>query len=88
MTTELQKCRLFLRQNGWKIDGHASKGTGYTTYVNGSLCAVDINDEEVVLVDDTGDYLHLPLNYYALVGALIEHRQLATNYTSWNSIKH
>lgn len=79
MKTSL-RCKQFLIQNGWTYDPVSKIGSG--AYIKGTSIAIDFGDDEIVLLDDTGDFLHLPMNYYALVGALIEFRQLPLNYQS------
>lgn len=68
----------FLKKNGYKEE--SDKGGEYRSFFKGDLCAIDIGVDEIVFIDDTGDFLHLPLNYYALIGALIHFRQLSVNY--------
>jgi hypothetical protein len=80
--TQRGKCHVFLTANGWEAVPEEEKDSHYESYRHKSLCTIDMDDEELVFVDDTGDFLHLPLNYYALIGALIEYRQLAINYKS------
>ena len=72
------KCKKLIVRNGWKYDVLKHGGSG--AYNKEGLCSIDFDVDEIVLLDDTGDFLHLPMNYYALVGALIEYRQLAINY--------
>jgi len=78
--TQSERCKKFLRLNGWEYDQKNRGGSG--AYIKGNLCAVEIDEDEIVLLDDTGDFAHLPLNYYALVGALMEMRQVCTSYVS------
>jgi hypothetical protein len=73
---EKQKCISFLNRNGWKKEDDV--------YVKNNLVAVDLTDNAtIVLLDDTGDFLHIPMNYYSLLGALIDHRQIPVNYLGW-----
>ncbi|MEO9884028.1 MAG: hypothetical protein ABJG33_00180 [Balneola sp.] len=41
---------------------------------------LDINDCQIVFLDETGDFLHLPMNKYALLGALIQLKQISVDY--------
>ena len=75
---EFKKCMRFLKKNGWHYQ-ETSKGEP-GVYVNELLVAVELHKDEIVLLDGHGDFLHLPMNYYALVGAMIEFRQIACNY--------
>jgi hypothetical protein len=86
--TELEKCIEFLTKNGWEFDA-TSKDSDYMLYTKGDLVGVDINKHEIVFVGGEGDFLHLPVNYYVLIGALLEHRQVTTSYISclpWNKL--
>ena len=75
------RCTRFLRMNGWKYDPfNNGRGSGY--YLKEDLFAIEVTLDGIVLLDDTGDFLHLPLNYYALIGVLLEYRQLPINYKS------
>lgn len=78
---DLEKCENFLNVNGYipMYDEDALKdGQDYQTYYKDSetLFSIDINDEEIVFIDDFGDFLHLPVNFYCLLGALIHYRQI------------
>ena len=85
MSKVKEKCIKFLIMNGYIYSNEIDTDiTTYTTYTKVGACAIDIDEDEIVLIDDTGDFLHLPLNYYALIGALIEHRQIAVDYKSIN----
>lgn len=75
---EMKKIITFLEKNGYKEDSDAC--SEYRAFNKSNASSVDINNREIVLVGERGDWLHLPLNYYALVGALIHHRQLACDY--------
>jgi hypothetical protein len=75
-----KRCERFLKVNGWKYDPKTQNGCGY--YLNGDHCAVDVTGDQIVLIDDSGDFLHLPINYYALVGAMLESKQITAVYKS------
>lgn len=78
--TEQQRCENLLINNGWALDPEATSCGEYSSFYKEGLVSVDINNQEIVLVNDCGDFCHLPVNYYSLVGALIEYRQIAVNY--------
>lgn len=61
---DIQKVVDFLKANGWKYD---SKDTYMHFYKKDSI-AVDVGTDEVVFIDDSGDFAHIPLNFYAVVG--------------------
>jgi hypothetical protein len=73
-----EKCIDFLKANGWKEDSEPE--SDYRSFYKKNVNAIDVSDDEIVLLDDTGDYLHLPVNYYALIGALIHHSQIGIGY--------
>jgi hypothetical protein len=50
------------------------------SYTKPGMSTVEICLDEIVFIDDTGDWLHIPLNIYALIGALFENRMIAANY--------
>lgn len=77
----------FLELNGWVFqEEHADAGEDYVvTFVNGDKIGIELwphGDKEIVFIGDVGDVLHIPYNYYALVGALIECRQICICYKS------
>ena len=79
--TQNTRCRKFLINNGWRLDPKCGGGSG--AYINGEHCAVEVDGEEqIVFLDDTGDFLTVPVNYYALIGALLECRQITAGYIS------
>lgn len=77
----LKRCIKFLESNGWAANYEPENEDEFLSLMKDECIGIDINKYEIVLIDGTGDFLHLPLNYYALVGALIEYRQIAINYT-------
>jgi hypothetical protein len=70
----------FLKSNGYTED--TEKGSEYRSFFKNGLSSIDVNNDEIVFIGDEGDWLHIPLNYYALIGALLHHRELASNYIS------
>lgn len=76
----LKRCVKFLLENGWeKATDNYDK---FYSYCRKNSVDVDISEEEIVLIGENGDFLHMNLNYFALVGALIEYRQIGFNYIS------
>lgn len=71
----------FLKKNGWSFEYEDKQ---YWTFNKEGSCEiqVSVNDDKIVLLDDTGDFLHLYINYYTLIGVLMEYRQIACNYKS------
>lgn len=74
------RCIIFLEQNGWKCDIATDDYTFY--YRDCDHFGIDINDKEIVIIADIGDIENLPINYYALIGFLMEYRQIDCGYTS------
>lgn len=70
----------FLKSNGYEEE--TEKGSDYRSFHKKNASSIDINKNEIVLIGDRGDWLHIPVNYYALLGALIHHRQLACDYVA------
>lgn len=70
----------FLTKNGYKED--TEKGAEYRSFFKDGLSSIDVNGDEIVFIGEEGDWLHIPVNYYALIGALLYYRQLATNYVA------
>ena len=75
------RCIIFLEQNGWKCDIDTPTNE-YTSYCKDGYIGVDFNDNEMVFISDTGDFLHVPINYYTLVGVMMEYRQIDCGYVS------
>jgi len=76
-----KRCKQFLTENGWKHDIDNDDGD-YESYYKTMYPTIDIGNDEIVFVDNNGDFLHLPINYYALIGALIECRSIDMGYKS------
>lgn len=76
------KCGRFLEANGWKLDSERKYATEGDVYLNDTAPAIQVLAGEIVFLDDSGDFLHIPKNYFALVGAMIEYRMLTFSYNS------
>ena len=68
---ERKKIADFLIKNGWKYDG---KDDDYRIYDCEGRASVDVGKDEIVFVGDIGDFAHIPLSYYALVGFVYVNR--------------
>lgn len=75
-----EKITNFLSKYGYRV---ADSNEEFTSYENedDSLFGMDIYDNEIVFISDEGDFLHLPLNIFALVGALVYYRQIPVNFS-------
>ena len=76
---ETEKCVKLLEANGYKIRTNTDGVFCYTP-VSAKCSDVEICPDEIVFVGDNGDWLHIPVNYYALIGALIHFSQLGIGY--------
>jgi len=72
-----KKIITFLKANNYNEEEIDSD---YISFFKSACSSVDICKEEIVLIGEEGDWLHLPVNFYALLGALIHHRELACDY--------
>lgn len=77
----------FIKSNGWKSEPCAFKcSVEYISFDKDGCYGIDISDDEIVLIDETGDFMHISLGYhsrYTLLGVLIYHRQLAMSFKQW-----
>lgn len=71
----------FLLKNGYTQDSD-DVNYEYISFNKSGVSSIHISEDDIVFVDNSGDWLHIPLNYYALIGALIDFRQIAINYES------
>lgn len=70
----------FVINNGWAI--YEVSGD-FNCYCKKDNIGIDISDDEVVLIDDTGDYCHMPLNSlakYTLLGKLFTDHAISIDY--------
>lgn len=75
--SEKQKVAEFLKANGWKLN---NKTDGYNSYLKDDAIAIDVNEEYMVFLGESGDFLHTKTNLYTLIGVLMTYRQLPFNY--------
>ena len=74
---QLEKCIKFLENNGYSKQDSEEE---FQSMVKANVSRIDLNENEIVFIDDIGDWIHLPCNYYALIGALIHYSQLGIGY--------
>jgi len=74
-----QKCKDFLLNNGYT---EYISDPAYLSFehISKSVSLIDILEEEIVFISDEGDWLHIPINYYALIGSLIHFSQIGIGY--------
>lgn len=69
---EYKRCQKLLKTLGF-TGIPKLKNDDYKSYIKQGSIGVDINKAEIVLVGEFGDFLQLPVNYYALLGALMHY---------------
>jgi len=85
---QLKKCIEFLKANGFEqlieINENPDSVDDYISFLKKDLIQIDIakDGSEIVFIDDSGDFLTICCNYYALLGALMEYHLIAWNYVS------
>lgn len=78
---EKDKCILFLQQNGWRCDID-NPSEEYDSYYKEGYIGVDFDGNRMVFIGENGDFLHELINYYTLIGVLMEYRQIDCGYAS------
>ena len=79
---EKARCESFLLANGWEI---SERCTDYTSFDKHGYLSISIDYDDsvhhkIVFLDETGDFHHMPLSYYALLGFLFENEQITDGY--------
>ena len=76
----------FLLLNGYEETTTEHSGPDLRQFARGDNFPIDIitDDPEIVFISEWGDFLHIPYNVYALIGALMQLRQVSISY-NWNS---
>jgi hypothetical protein len=73
------KCTNFLIDNGYIIkednEDFISLSPPHTNCSDIEICK-----DEIVFIGEIGDWLHIPLNYFALLGAMIDKHQIGVGY--------
>lgn len=82
MTTDIEDCANFLIKNGFsEITDREKNGNIRSFYKEGCIgIDLDEEDDEIVLINDSGDFFHAEANYFTLLGALLHYRQLGFNF--------
>ena len=80
-TLELKRrqCIDFLKLNGWSSDfDNLTHNDDFITFTKPESYGIDISrsSNEIVFIDDKGDFYHSEINLYTLIGVLIYHRML------------
>ena len=74
-----RKCFDFLNLNGWESDyDNLNHNDDFITFSKSEAYGVDISrhENEMVFIDDSGDFCHEEINLYTLIGVLVYHRML------------
>lgn len=72
-----EKIATFLINNGFNED--TEKGAENRSFFKDGLSSIDIGDE-ITFIGDGGDWLNIPLDYYAIIGALLHYRMIPVDY--------
>jgi hypothetical protein len=78
-----KKVMEFLKKNGWEISDNYPAENDLTSFYKPDNISIDVNEEEIVLIDDNGDFLHFEIDnhiLYTLLGYLMQHHYLAIDY--------
>lgn len=74
-----RKCFEFLNLNGWESNfDNLNHNNDFITFSKPKSYGIDISrlGNEMVFIDDTGDFYHAEINLYTLIGVLVYHRML------------
>jgi len=74
----MEKVIKFLIKNGYKED--SEKEGVYRSFFKDGMSTINVNALETVFTDGIVEWLTIPTNIYALIGALLHHRQIAFIY--------
>lgn len=78
MNSAYEKCIRYLLANGYKETEETGK---FRTFKKKGGVAVDISENEMVITCDRGDWLQRRLDYYTLVGIMVDTGSI-TNHIS------
>lgn len=73
----------FIKSNGWTETTHPTPTVEFRNFVKEDCYDIDISSSEIVLVDETGDFMHIRMKLYAiytLLGFLIHYNQITMGY--------
>lgn len=82
LSTDARKCMEFLLLNGWTEVDDRRYTDDPVRFSNGELYGVDIaaDSSEITFIADEGDFLEIPCNLFALIGALLVYRQIPVTF--------
>ena len=76
----------FIEANGWSFNGDDSCDE-FQSFVKNGCYDIDVGKDEVVLIDESGDFMHIKFNgqaVYTLLGVLIHYSQITMGY-NWDT---
>lgn len=77
---EFKKCKDFLELNGAKF---IDKDDEYYNYdFDGYRICLALDNSEIIFIGDSGDFAHINLSYYELVGFMIDKSFIGVGYKS------
>jgi hypothetical protein len=72
---ESKRVTAFLEANGWECIGY-DKIDEFMSFVKPGAVGIDVSNERIVFIGESGDFADIPLNYYTLLGFMYHHRLL------------
>ena len=75
--SQFEKCKKFLELNEYET-GEINED--YTSMHHNDGVCLDLSENEIVFIGEDGDFLHIPCDYYALIGALIHLKAITLEY--------
>ena len=80
MNDNFEKCKEFFLLNGGKFIDQDDEYYNFDFQGFGISLALD--NSEIIFIDYSGDFAHINMNYYELIGFMIENRMLGVGYKS------
>ena len=71
----------FIEANGWSFNG--DDDSEYQSFVKNGCYGIDVSKDEIVMIDETGDFMHIAftgVEHYTLLGVLIHYNQITMGY--------
>lgn len=75
-----EKIIKFLELNGFKKD----RSDDAPSWIN-DFIAIEMTEDELIFIDDTGDFCATPIDFFALIGVLVHYRIIPVNYNHVNN---
>lgn len=68
----------FLLKNGFKEEELINETR--RSFYKENLVQIEVDEDSIAFISDEGDFLTIPNNYFALIGALIIYRLIPINF--------